>query len=64
MGIFSHLSTCVCTQSPKYLEMAQRHISLSLTATPKRKRMINILDVLETIKTSSTPRKTDEAPKT
>jgi hypothetical protein len=29
MGIFSHLSTCVCTQSPKYLEMAQRHISLS-----------------------------------
>jgi hypothetical protein len=32
MGIFSHLSTCVCTQSPKYLEMAQRHISLSPTA--------------------------------
>jgi hypothetical protein len=31
MGTFSHLSTCVCTQSPKYLEMAQRHISLSLT---------------------------------
>jgi hypothetical protein len=29
LGIFSHLSTCVCTQSPKYLEMAQRHISLS-----------------------------------
>jgi hypothetical protein len=29
MGIFSHLSTCVCTQSPKYLEMSQRHISLS-----------------------------------
>jgi hypothetical protein len=29
MGTFSHLSTCVCTQSPKYLEMAQRHISLS-----------------------------------
>jgi hypothetical protein len=26
----SHLSTCVCTQSPKYLEMAQRHISLSV----------------------------------
>jgi hypothetical protein len=25
----SHLSTCVCTQSPQYLEMAQRHISLS-----------------------------------
>jgi hypothetical protein len=35
-----------------------------LTATPKRKRMINVLDVLETIKTSSTPRKTVEAPKT
>jgi hypothetical protein len=25
----SHLSTCVGTQSPKYLEMAQGHISLS-----------------------------------
>jgi DNA-directed RNA polymerase specialized sigma54-like protein len=35
-----------------------------LTATPKRKRMINVLDVLETIKTSSTPRKTAEAPNT
>jgi hypothetical protein len=34
-----------------------------LTATPKRKRMINVLDVLETIKTSSTPKKTTEAPK-
>jgi hypothetical protein len=34
-----------------------------LTATPKRKRMINVLDVLETIKTSSTPKKTVEAPK-
>jgi hypothetical protein len=30
MGIDSHLSTCVCTQSPKYLEMTQGHISLSL----------------------------------
>jgi hypothetical protein len=30
MGIDSHLSTCVGTQSPKYLEMAQGHISLSL----------------------------------
>jgi hypothetical protein len=29
MGINSHLSTCVDTQSPKYLEMAQGHISLS-----------------------------------
>jgi hypothetical protein len=35
-----------------------------LTATPKRKRMVNILDVLETIKTSSTPGKTAEASKT
>ena len=34
-----------------------------LTATPKRKRMINVLDALETIKTSSTPRKTAEGPK-
>jgi hypothetical protein len=29
MGIDSHLSTCVGTQSPKYLEMAHGHISLS-----------------------------------
>jgi hypothetical protein len=33
MGIDSHLSTCVGTQSPKYLEMAQGHISLSGTAS-------------------------------
>jgi hypothetical protein len=32
MGIDSHLSTCVGTQSPKYLEMAQGHISLSPVA--------------------------------
>ena len=31
MGIDSHLSTCVGTQSPKYLEMTQGHISLSVT---------------------------------
>jgi hypothetical protein len=31
MGIDLHLSTCVDTQSPKYLEMAQGHISLSDT---------------------------------
>jgi hypothetical protein len=32
--------------------------------TPKRKKMVNVLDVLETIKSSSsTPRKTAEAPK-
>jgi hypothetical protein len=36
-----------------------------LTTTPKRKRMVNVLDVLETIKTSSsTPGKTGEASKT
>jgi hypothetical protein len=36
-----------------------------LTITPKRKRMVNVLDVLETIKTSSsTPKKTAEASKT
>jgi hypothetical protein len=35
-----------------------------LTATPKRKRIVNVLDALETIKTSSTPRKIAEAPKT
>jgi hypothetical protein len=29
MGIDSLLSPCVDTQSPKYLEMAQGHISLS-----------------------------------
>jgi hypothetical protein len=37
----------------------------NLTTTPKRKRMVNVLDVLETIKTSSsTPGKTVEASKT
>ena len=36
-----------------------------LTTTPKRKRMVNVLDVLETIKiSSSTPKKTAEASKT
>jgi hypothetical protein len=36
-----------------------------LTMTPKRKRMVNVLDVLETIKSSSsTPKKIAEAPKT
>jgi hypothetical protein len=36
-----------------------------LTVTPKRKRMVNVLDVLETIKTSSsTPKKSAEASKT
>jgi hypothetical protein len=36
-----------------------------LTATPKRKRMVHVLDVLEEIKTtSSTPRRTAEVSKT
>jgi hypothetical protein len=36
-----------------------------LAVTPKRKNMVNVLDVLETIKSSSsTPRKIAEAPKT
>jgi hypothetical protein len=35
-----------------------------LAVTPKRKRMVNVLDVLETIKSSSsTPKKIAEAPK-
>jgi hypothetical protein len=33
MSINSHLSTCVGTQSPKYLEMTQGHISLSVTSS-------------------------------
>jgi hypothetical protein len=40
MGIDSHLSTCVGTQSPKYLEMAQGHISLS---TPKCEESFQII---------------------
>jgi hypothetical protein len=43
MGIDSYLSTCVDTQSPKYLEMAQGHISLSglrLPSLPRRRLMI------------------------
>jgi transposase InsO family protein len=36
MGIDSHLSTCVGTQSPKYLEMAQGHISLSTVDNGKQ----------------------------
>jgi hypothetical protein len=41
--------------------MAQK----DLTTTPKRKRMVNVLDVLETIKSSSSTSKiATEAPKT
>jgi hypothetical protein len=39
-------------------------VQKDLRATPKRKRMVNVLDALETIKTSSTPRKTAKTPKT
>jgi hypothetical protein len=46
-------------------EVSVPNTQKDLTATPKRKRMVNVLDVLETIKTSSsTPRKTAEALKT
>jgi hypothetical protein len=39
-------------------------VQKDLTATPKRKRMVNVLDVLETIKSSSsTPKKIDEVSK-
>jgi hypothetical protein len=34
----SHLGPCVCTQSPKYLEMAQGHISLSRTSPDTRNK--------------------------
>jgi hypothetical protein len=42
MGIDLHLSTCVGTQSPKYLEMAQRHISLS-KGDKKKKKMKKVV---------------------
>jgi hypothetical protein len=44
-------------------EVTVPKVQKGLTTTPKRKRMVNVLDALETIKTSSTPRKTVEAPK-
>jgi hypothetical protein len=45
------------------VEVPKTHKGLAVT--PKRKRMVNVLDVLETIKSSSsTPRKIAEAPKT
>jgi hypothetical protein len=46
MGIDSHLSTCVGTQSPKYLEMAQRHISLShIPTTTERTTKKDIIKI-------------------
>jgi hypothetical protein len=60
----------IATEGTKILEVTSPSAEVTvpkaqkgLTATPKRKRMINVLDVLETIKTSSTPKKTVEAPK-
>jgi hypothetical protein len=44
MSINSHLSTCVGTQSPKYLEMAQGHISLSLILTIGMLAQPDVLD--------------------
>jgi hypothetical protein len=45
-------------------EVTVRKTQKGLTAIPKRKRMVNVLDALETIKTSSsTPRKTTKASK-
>jgi hypothetical protein len=45
-------------------EVTMSKAQKDLTTTPKRKRMVNVLDVLETIKTSSsTPKKTAEASK-
>jgi hypothetical protein len=38
-----HKSTCVGTQSPKYLEMAQRHISLSRLAHVGMKNLHKLL---------------------
>jgi hypothetical protein len=45
-------------------EVTVPKVQKDLIATPKRKRMVNVLDVLETIKSSSsTPGKTTEASK-
>jgi hypothetical protein len=44
MGIDSHLSTCVGTQSPKYLEMAQGHISLSSPLGPELTKLLQKKD--------------------
>jgi hypothetical protein len=54
----------IVVEGTKILEVTVPKAQKGLIATPKRKRMINVLDALETIKTSSTPRKTAEALKT
>jgi hypothetical protein len=44
------------------VEVTMPKAQKDLSMTPKRKRMVNVLDVLETIKTSSsTPKKAAEA---
>jgi hypothetical protein len=45
-------------------EVTMSKAQKDLTVTPKRKRMVHILDVLEEIKTSSSPGKTAEVSKT
>ena len=48
----------------KISEIEAAKIKKGPTVTPKRKRMVNVLDVLETIKLpSTTPKKTAKAPK-
>jgi hypothetical protein len=42
MYINSQLSTCVGTQSPKYIEMAQGHISLSKFPTGMKITVIEV----------------------
>jgi hypothetical protein len=55
------LSPSARVEVPMPMPMAQK----DLTTTPKRKRMVNVLDVLETIKSSSsTSKMAAEAPKT
>jgi hypothetical protein len=52
MGIDSHLSTCVGTQSPKYLEMAEGHISLSgmtaaIVVVARRRKEYHVVAAVE-----------------
>jgi hypothetical protein len=55
------LSPSARVEVPMPMPMAQKY----LTTTPKRKRMVNVLDVLETIKSSSSTLKiAAEIPKT
>jgi hypothetical protein len=58
LGIFSHLSTCVCIQSPKYLEMAQRHISLSDRTRAQPRKTTNSAPPDPRARTRAQPQKT------